>query len=75
MSDVALIYRDQMVRGVLGQRPAILAKNADTALLGRLAQRLADAEFALELLRAKGYGQRGQTLPEIVQDMPRVEQR
>jgi hypothetical protein len=72
MIDVVLVYRDQMVRGVLGDRPAILANEADTTLLDRLARRLADAEFALELLRAKGRGHRGQTLTEIVTALPPV---
>lgn len=75
MSDVALIYRDQMVRGVLGSRPAILAQCADLTLLNKLSQRLADDEFAHTLLRAKGYGKPGQTLSEIVRDLPRAEQR
>lgn len=72
MRDIALVYRDQMVRGVLGTRPAILAKEADVTLLDKLAQRLADAEFALELLRAKGHGHRGQTLTEIVNALPQA---
>ena len=70
MTNVMLIYRDQMVRAVLGSRPAILAKEADTTALDRMAARLADAEEALEQLRAKGYGTRGQTLTEVVKGIP-----
>lgn len=70
MTDVALIYRDQMVRAVLGSRPAILAKEADTTALDRMAARLADAEKALELLRAKGYGNSGMLLHEVVITVP-----
>ncbi len=66
MTDLALIYRDQMVRAVLGSRPAILAKEADTTALERMAARLAEAEEALEQLRALGYGKRGMTLVEVV---------
>ena len=73
MIDVALVYRDQMVRGVVGQRPAILTQCADLTLLNKLSQRLADDEFAHQLLRAKGYGKPGQTLAEIVRDLPRAE--
>jgi len=70
MIDLAIIYRDQMVRGVLGTRPAALASEANTTLLGNLAQRLVDAEQSLKHLRALGYGQAGQTLAEIVQTLP-----
>ena len=70
MNDVALIYRDQMVRGVLGTRPAILAKEANTTLLDSLAHRLADSEMAMELLRAKGYGHRGQSIADMVKALP-----
>lgn len=70
MTDVALIYRDQMVRAVLGSRPAILAREADITALDRMAARLADAEEALEQLRAKGYGSRGQTLTEVASLVP-----
>lgn len=68
--DVPTVYRDQMVRGVLGTRPAILAKEADTAALDRLAQRLAEAEAGLELMRAKGYGKRGMGLLDMINALP-----
>jgi len=67
--DLKTVYRDQMVRGVLGERPAILAKEADTALLSNLAQRLAEAEAATELLRAKGYGRRGMSILDMVKKL------
>jgi hypothetical protein len=70
MTDIALIYRDQMVRGVLGSRPAILSKEANTTLLDSLSYRLADAEVAMELLRAKGYGHRGLSLADMVKALP-----
>ncbi|MGG7603531.1 hypothetical protein [Massilia sp. BKSP1R2A-1] len=75
MTDLALIYRDQMVRAVLGSRPAILAKEADTTALERMATRLAEDEQALEHLRALGYGQRGMTLVEIVKTIPPAPER
>lgn len=68
--DLATVYRDQMVRGVLGERPAMLAESADTAMLSRLAQRLAEAEASLELMRAKGYGRRGMSLLDMIKALP-----
>lgn len=70
--DLPTVYRDQMVRGALGTRPAMLAKEADTALLDRLALRLADAELAIELLRAKGYGTRGNSLLDMIKALPSI---
>lgn len=70
MPEVSLIYRDRIVRAVVGTRPAILAVTADTAALDRLCQRLADAEEAIQLLCAKGYGLPSQSLPELVRALP-----
>lgn len=70
MPDLNLIYRDQMVRAVLGTRPAILAKEADTAALDRFCQRLAAAEEAIQLLCAKGYGWPSQSLVELARAVP-----
>ena len=64
--DLPTVYRDQMVRAVLGARPAMLAKEADVAALNRLAQRLAEDEAAVELLRANGYGRRAAGLLDMV---------
>jgi hypothetical protein len=70
MINLALVYRDQMIRAVLGTGPAILAREANTTALDRMAARLVDAEEAIAQLRAKGYGERGQTLVEVVRAMP-----
>lgn len=70
MPDVILIYRDRIVRAVLGMRPAILAKEADTAALDRMCHRLADAEEAIQLLCAKGYGVPSQSLVDLVRALP-----
>ena len=75
MIDLAMVYRDQIVRAVLGSGPAILAKEANTTALDRMAARLADAEEALEQLRAKGYGSRGQTLTEVAHLIPATPER
>lgn len=72
MYDLRMVYRDQMMRGAIGTRPAILAKEADTALLDNLAQRLAEAEMGMELMRAKGYGARGTGLLEMIKALPEV---
>lgn len=72
MTDDTYMYRDLMVRCVLGERPAMLAKDADTALLERLARRLADAEAGMELMRAKGYGPRGMGLLDMIKALPQA---
>lgn len=69
MPDLPLIYRDQMLRAALGTRPIILAKEADTVTLDRFARRLADAEEAMQLLRANGHGAPGQSLPDMVREL------
>jgi len=66
MSDLRTIYRHQMIRAVLGTRPAIIAKEADTAALDRICQRLVDAEEATNLLCANGCGIPSQSLPDLV---------
>lgn len=74
MSDlnVLLIYRDRIMRAVVGTRPAILAKAADTAAIDRLCMGLAEAEEAKQLLCAKGYGFPSQSLPDLVRKLPSV---
>lgn len=66
MTDIALIYRDQLVRAVIGTRPAMQAKEADPRALSRLCDRLVESEEALELARAAGYGQRGESIADVV---------
>jgi len=68
--DLPTVYRDQMVRAVIGTRPAMLAETADDAALVRLAQGLAEYEMAKELLRAKGYGRRGMGLLDMIKALP-----
>lgn len=66
MPSLILIYRDRIVRAVVGTRPAILAKEADTAALDRICHGLADAEEAKALLCARGYGFPSQSLVDLV---------
>ena len=70
MPDLILIYRDRIVRAVLGTRPAILAKEADTAAVDRICRAMADAEEAKQLLCAKGYGFPSQSLTDLVRTLP-----
>lgn len=70
MPDLIIIYRDVVARAVLGTRPAILAKEADTAALDRICHTLADAEVAKQLLCAKGYGSPSETLADLVRALP-----
>lgn len=65
----ALIYRDQIVRAVTGRSPALVTV-ADLAALDRIAEHLADSEQAKSELRAKGYGQVGMTMVEVVRVVP-----
>lgn len=70
MPNRILIYRDRIVRAVVGTRPAILAKEADTAALDRICRGLVDAEEAKQLLCAKGYGAPSQSLADLVRSLP-----
>lgn len=56
-----LHYKDLMARAV---------RTGDVKTLDKLAQRLVDGEDALELLRAKGYGAAGNSLPATVRHVP-----
>lgn len=73
MHDLKLVYRDQIIRYVLGTRPAVLATEADTTGLERICQRLAESEMACELLRAKGYGARGVSIVDMIKTLPEAE--
>jgi hypothetical protein len=55
-----------MVRAVIGAGPVVSAKEVDAVALSRFAQRLVDAEEAIRLLCAAGYGIPTQPLPELV---------
>jgi len=70
MPNLVLIYRDRIVRAVVGTRPAILAKEADTAAIDRICRGLVDAEEAKQLLCAKGYGLPSQSLVDLVRVLP-----
>ena len=70
--NILLIYRDRIMRAVVGTRPAIMAKEADAAAIDRICHTLADHEEAKQLLCAKGYGFPSQSLPDLVRKLPSV---
>lgn len=70
MNDLPTIYRHQMIRCVLGSSLATLPKEANPTMIANMAHRLAENEMAMELLRAKGYGERGQSIVDMVKSLP-----
>lgn len=69
MFDRVLIYRDRIIRVVLGTRPAILAKEADETALTRICASLVDIEDAKQLMCAQGHGLPSQSLTDMVRAM------
>jgi len=60
MSDLPITkYRDQIVRAVTGNRPAIVFHVTDETALMRICERLVEAERAAEILQHKGFGKPG----------------
>jgi hypothetical protein len=70
MSMPVEVYRDQIIRAVTGNKPAIVFHVVDEAALWRLCNRLAEDERAVEILRAKGYGEPGLLLGELAALVP-----
>jgi len=64
------MYRDELVRAVVPDRPAMVHQVHQPTVLEDFCQLLADGCEAKRLLRAKGYGQPWMTLAEIVQLLP-----
>jgi hypothetical protein len=65
-------YRDQVIRAVTGNQPAMVFHVVDETALLRLCNRLAEAERAHALLRAKGYGGTGLLLDELAALVPKA---
>lgn len=63
-------FRCQMVRAVMAVPLADLVVAADETALRDLARNLADWERARAMLRAKGYGDIGTSLFEVVNAIP-----
>jgi hypothetical protein len=69
MNDIALRYRAEILRAVLGPRASEL-KADDITRLNQIAEHLAQCEEAQAALRARGYGHAGMTFVEIVREVP-----
>lgn len=69
MSIATIVYRDMIVRAVLG-RPAVGFQVADNAELERICECLAECEDAKSILRAKGHGKVFMTIDEVARAVP-----
>lgn len=65
-------YRDQIIRAVTGNRPAMVFSVTDSVALQRICERLVEAERAAEILQHKGYGRpgTGMALDEVAALVP-----
>jgi hypothetical protein len=70
MSMPVEVYRDQIIRAVTGNQPAMVFHVTDETALRRLSERLAESERAFEIVRAKGYGRPGLLLQEVAALVP-----
>jgi hypothetical protein len=70
MSLPATVYRDQIIRAVLGCRPAMLAHEADPTALERICEHLAQCEAAHDILRQKGWGKAGTSIADVARTVP-----
>lgn len=69
MSLATIVYRDMIVRAVLG-RPAAGFQVADNTELERICQHLSESEDAKAILRAKGHGKVFMTIDEVARTVP-----
>jgi len=72
MSQPVVCFRHAIIRAVTGNRPAIVWNVTDSAALNLICERLAEAERAFEILRAKGYGRPGLLLHEVAALVPDI---
>lgn len=70
MKPLAEQYRDRLIRIVVAERPAAMVVVHQPGALDDFCNLLADCADAKELLRAKGYGQVGMSILEVVQLLP-----
>ena len=66
---MARIYRAEILRACFGPGAAP-AQAVDLPRLNQIAERLAQGEDVHGILRAKGYGAAGVSLPQLVRDVP-----
>jgi pyrroline-5-carboxylate reductase len=64
------VYRDQIIRAVTGNQPAMVFHVTDETALRRLSEGLAESERAHALIRAKGYGNTRMLLDELAALVP-----
>ncbi len=75
MKPISEQYRDQIIRSVVPDRPAMCYPVNKPEALADVCKLLADGYEAKRLLRAKGYGAVGMTILEIAQLLPCAPQR
>lgn len=75
MRSLAEQFRDRIIRMVVPDRPASMVIVHQAPALDDACNLLADCTEAKQLLRAKGYGQVGMSVLEIVQLLPVAPQR
>ena len=67
MTPLAEVFRDELVRAVVPDRPAMVFQVNHPTVLADYCELLADACEAKQLLRANGHGKPGMTVLELVQ--------
>ena len=67
MTPTAEIYRDELVRAVVPDRPAMVFQVNQPTVLEDFCELLADCAEAKRLLRANGHGKPGMSVLELVQ--------
>ena len=69
MNDIALKYRAEILRAVLGGNPHP-AKAHNLTRLNQIAEHLAECEEAQTILRAKGHGRAGMSFVDMARNVP-----
>jgi hypothetical protein len=69
MDSITRIYRDEMVRAVLGDKANETAV-ADPTKLDQLAEHMSDGAEANRILRARGYGAPGKSVADAARAVP-----
>ena len=73
MGQVVDCCRHAIIRAVTGNRPAMVFHVVDETALRHICERLAEAERAFEILRAKGHGKSGLLLHEVAALVPNAD--
>lgn len=69
MDVIARIYRDEILRAVIGEQ-ANKVPVADQQKLDQLAEHMADGMEANRILRARGYGAPGKSVSDAARSVP-----